>query len=163
LDDRIQRSARRRVLFPPGPRRTAAVPLPLGVRRRRRARALPGKARGAAPPAGSSLRDFEIPALPQSGPPPRRPRGPAGGSTVSPRDAVSLAAVALAFAGLYVRALDAPSPAGFVAPHASTAVASAPLHRAELLPNSSAQSVHSATAIELGDGGLRAFWYGGTR
>src|SRR5262249_39394169 len=33
----------------------------------------------------------------------------------------------------------------------------------QLIPNASAPSVHSATAIELSDGTLRAFWYGGTR
>ena len=75
----------------------------------------------------------------------------------------SLAAVALVFGGLYLRAFDAPPPARFPPPRASAqATPSAPSYRSQLLPNSSAQ-VHSATAVELADGRLRAFWYGGTR
>jgi predicted neuraminidase len=38
-----------------------------------------------------------------------------------------------------------------------------PRYGAELLPNGSAQSVHSATAAEISGGRLRAFWYGGSR
>lgn len=77
---------------------------------------------------------------------------------------VSLAAIALIFSALFLRALHAPAAAGFVPWRASAQTASAaPFHRSELLPNSSAQSVHSATALELFDGRLRAFWYGGTR
>ncbi|TMH38130.1 MAG: hypothetical protein E6H56_16170 [Betaproteobacteria bacterium] len=77
----------------------------------------------------------------------------------------SLAAAALVFGGLYVRALTAPPPAGFVPPQAATLAASAPTPRyeAQLLPNSSAASVHSATAAEISGGRLRAFWYGGSR
>jgi predicted neuraminidase len=76
----------------------------------------------------------------------------------------SLAALALAFAGLYVRAITAPSPAGFVpAQAAARAASSAPLYRTQLLPNSSAASVHSAAAAEISGGRLRAFWYGGSR
>src|SRR5437879_11779610 len=77
----------------------------------------------------------------------------------------SLAAAALVFGGLYVRVLTAPPPAGFVPPQAATLAASAPTPRyeAQLLPNSSAASVHSATAAEISGGRLRAFWYGGSR
>jgi predicted neuraminidase len=76
----------------------------------------------------------------------------------------SLAAIALVFAGLYVRALETPLPARFVAPRAAEqSTSSAPFHKGELLPNDSVQSVHSATAVEVSDGRLRAFWYGGTR
>jgi predicted neuraminidase len=76
---------------------------------------------------------------------------------------VSLAAIALVFAGLYARALEAPRPEGFVAPRAAAPAASSKaFYRAQLLP-SSTQSAHSATAAELKDGRLRAFWYGGTR
>ena len=76
---------------------------------------------------------------------------------------VSLAAVVLVFAGLYLRALEAPPAEGFVPPPGAARTASSkPFYRAELLP-SSTQSVHSATAAELKDGRLRAFWYGGTR
>jgi len=38
-----------------------------------------------------------------------------------------------------------------------------PLYRSQLLPNNTAQSVHSATAAEISGGRLRAFWYGGSR
>jgi len=76
----------------------------------------------------------------------------------------SLAAIALVFAGLYVRALETPPAARFVAPRAAAPAASPkPLVRPQLLPNSSTLSVHSATAVELSGGRLRAFWYGGTR
>ena len=79
------------------------------------------------------------------------------------RQAVSLAAVGLAFAGLYARALTAPSAAGFIAPRAAAETkSSAPLYQSQLLPSGVA-SVHSATAIETAGGALRAFWYGGTR
>jgi predicted neuraminidase len=75
----------------------------------------------------------------------------------------SLAAIALVFAALALRVLEAPPPAHFVAPRAdAVAGSSRPLYESQLLPNSSAQ-VHSATAVELADGTLRAFWYGGTR
>jgi predicted neuraminidase len=69
------------------------------------------------------------------------------------------------FAGLYARVLTAPSPGGFVPPHAAAraAFSPAPLYRAELLPNSTAASAHSATAAEISGGRLRAFWYGGSR
>ena len=77
---------------------------------------------------------------------------------------IALGAVVLVFAGLYVHALERPAPAGFVPPRAPAGPASpAPLFKSELLPNASAPSVHSATATELADGRLRAFWYGGTR
>jgi predicted neuraminidase len=75
----------------------------------------------------------------------------------------SLAAIALVFAALYVRALEAPPAARFIAPRAGDQAASSkPLYKSQLLPNSTL-SVHSATAVELRDGRLRAFWYGGTR
>jgi len=76
---------------------------------------------------------------------------------------VALVVVVLAFAGLYARALTAPSAAGFVLPGAPEAKSAAPSYKAQLLPNDSAQSVHSATAAEISGGRLRAFWYGGTR
>jgi predicted neuraminidase len=76
----------------------------------------------------------------------------------------SLAAIALVFAALYVRALEGPPPASFVPPRGSAQTASSkPLYKPQLLPNSSTLSVHSATGVELADGRLRAFWYGGTR
>ena len=77
----------------------------------------------------------------------------------------SLAAVALAFAGLYVRVLTAPSPGGFAPPQTAAGAesAAAPRYEAQLLPNSTAASVHSAAAAEISGGRLRAFWYGGSR
>jgi predicted neuraminidase len=69
------------------------------------------------------------------------------------------------FAGLYVRALTAPPPGGFAPPQtaAPAAPAAAPRYETRLLPNSTAASVHSATAAEISGGRLRAFWYGGSR
>jgi predicted neuraminidase len=76
----------------------------------------------------------------------------------------SLAAAALVFAGLYARNFAVPSPGGFAPPQAArTASSPGPFYRAQLLPNNTAQSVHSATAAEIPDGRLRAFWYGGSR
>ncbi len=77
----------------------------------------------------------------------------------------SLAAAALAFGGLYVRTLTAPPPGGFAVAQAASRSASSPepFYSAQLLPNNSAQSVHSATAAEISGGRLRAFWYGGSR
>ncbi len=77
----------------------------------------------------------------------------------------SLVALALVFAGLYVRALTAPPPGGFAPLQtvARAASAAAPRYETQLLPNSTAASVHSATAAEISGGRLRAFWYGGSR
>ena len=75
----------------------------------------------------------------------------------------SLAAIALVFAALALRAFEGPPAAHFVAPRAAAGAASPrPQYKSQLLPNSTL-SVHSATAVELADGRLRAFWYGGTR
>jgi predicted neuraminidase len=76
-----------------------------------------------------------------------------------------LLAVALAFGGLYLRIFVAPTLGGFAPPHAipGAAPSAAPLYRSQLLPNSAARSVHSATAVEISGGRLRAFWYGGSR
>jgi len=77
---------------------------------------------------------------------------------------VSLAAILLVFAALYFRAFEAPPAPRLVPPRApSQAPSPKPFFRSELLPNGSAPSVHAATAVELADGTLRAFWYGGTR
>jgi predicted neuraminidase len=52
-----------------------------------------------------------------------------------------------------------------VPPQAAALAASAatPRYEAQLLPNSTAASVHSATAAEISGGRLIAFWYGGSR
>ena len=76
---------------------------------------------------------------------------------------IALGAILLVFAALYVHAIDAPQAARFVPPRAAGPASSSPRDDSQLLPNASAQSVHSATAVELADGTLRAFWYGGTR
>jgi predicted neuraminidase len=76
---------------------------------------------------------------------------------------IALGAILLVFAALYVRAFDAPPPARFVPPRSAAEPAAGPLYRSQLLPNASSASVHAATAVELSDGRLRAFWYGGTR
>jgi predicted neuraminidase len=77
---------------------------------------------------------------------------------------VSLVAILLVFAALYFRAFEAPPAPRWVPPLApSQAPSPKPLFRSELLPNASAPSVHAATAVELADGTLRAFWYGGSR
>ena len=76
----------------------------------------------------------------------------------------SLVAVALAFAGLYLRHPTAPTSGGFVPPQvAARAASSKPFYKTQLMPNNTAQSVHSATAAEISGGRLRAFWYGGSR
>ena len=77
----------------------------------------------------------------------------------------SLAAAAVVFAGLFVRNLTLPSSSGFAPREAAPRPLSSPKPRygAELLPNSTTQSVHSATAAEISGGRLRAFWYGGSR
>jgi len=76
---------------------------------------------------------------------------------------VALGAILLVFAALYVHAIDAPPAARFVPPRTAVQYAPGPLYASQLVPNSTAASVHSATAAELADGRLRAFWYGGTR
>ena len=77
----------------------------------------------------------------------------------------SLVALALAFAGLYARVLTAPPPGGFAPPQTASRAASSatPRDETQLLPNSTAPSVHSATAAEISGGRLIAFWYGGSR
>ena len=77
----------------------------------------------------------------------------------------SLVALALAFAGLYARVLTAPPPGGFAPPQTAALAASSatPRYETQLLPNSTAASVHSATAAEISSERLRAFWYGGSR
>lgn len=69
------------------------------------------------------------------------------------------------FGGLFFQAFTSRPPAGFSPPgaHARSASAAAPFYRSQFIPNTSAQSVHSAAAVELAGGRLRAFWYGGTR
>ncbi len=76
-----------------------------------------------------------------------------------------LAAVTVVFGGLYLRIFTAPPPADFAPPKAATPAMSGagPFYRSQFLPNSTEQSVHSATAAEISGGRLRAFWYGGSR
>ena len=76
-----------------------------------------------------------------------------------------LAAVILTFGGLLFRISTAPAPAGFALARVATGAAAStkPLYRQQLLPNSAALSVHSATAAEISGGRIRAFWFGGSR
>jgi predicted neuraminidase len=76
-----------------------------------------------------------------------------------------LVAVALAFGGLYFRIFVAPALGGFAPPQAvpRAAPSTASFYRSQLLPNSAERSVHSAAAVEISGGRLRAFWYGGSR
>jgi len=69
------------------------------------------------------------------------------------------------FGGLYLQIFTAPPPAGFASPKAAAPAMSGagPFYRSQFLPNSTEQSVHSATAAEISGGRLRAFWYGGSR
>jgi predicted neuraminidase len=77
---------------------------------------------------------------------------------------VLLVAAAFAFGGLYYRTASAPSAGGFAPPAAAApSIKAEPYYRSQLLPNSTAPSVHSATAAEIAGGKLRAFWYGGSR
>src|SRR5436309_14090941 len=76
-----------------------------------------------------------------------------------------LTATIAVFGGLYLRIFTAPPPAGFAPPKAAAPAMSGagPFYRSQFLPNSTEQSVHSATAAEISGGRLRAFWYGGSR
>ena len=76
-----------------------------------------------------------------------------------------LAATIAVFGGLYLRIFTAPPPAGFAPPKAAAPAMSGagPFYRSQFLPNSTEQSVHSATAAEISGERLRAFWYGGSR
>jgi predicted neuraminidase len=76
-----------------------------------------------------------------------------------------LAAAIAVFGALYLRIFTAPPLAGFASPKAAPPAVSGagPFYRSQFLPNSTEQSVHSATAAEISGGRLRAFWYGGSR
>ncbi len=96
----------------------------------------------------------------------RSAAGSGGSAAAVGRQRWALLAAAIAvFGGLYLRIFTAPPPAGFASPKAAApAVSSAQaFYRPQLLPNSTAPSVHSATAAEISGRRLRAFWYGGSR
>jgi len=82
----------------------------------------------------------------------------------SVRRAGALAALVLVFAALFAQALSLAPPSGF-AVRKTVRVADpdpTPLYDERYASSASTPSVHAATAIPVA-GGLRAFWYGGTR
>ena len=80
------------------------------------------------------------------------------------RRAAGLLAIVLVFAGLFAQTLSRPAPSGFaVDKRAATRDADpAPLYDERYASSAATPSVHAATAVPV-PGGLRAFWYGGTR
>jgi predicted neuraminidase len=75
-----------------------------------------------------------------------------------------LLAIALAFTGLYVQFLSLPPMPGFAVGSAAAGSDEdpAPLYDERFASHAATPSVHAATAVGVA-GGLRAFWYGGTR
>jgi predicted neuraminidase len=70
------------------------------------------------------------------------------------------------FAGLYARIASAPAVAGFVlqsVPPEDAAARGAPRYEVRKVSSGATPFVHSVSAVELPDGKLRAFWFGGTR
>lgn len=75
-----------------------------------------------------------------------------------------LAVTVVVFGGLYARLALMPPPAVFTLPDApARAVASKPQYRAQTVSTGVTRFAHAPTAIELSDGRLRAFWFGGSR
>ncbi len=70
------------------------------------------------------------------------------------------------FAALYARIASAPAVAGFVLPPVApedAAARGAPRYDVRKVSSGATPFAHSASAVELADGRLRAFWFGGTR
>ena len=66
-------------------------------------------------------------------------------------------------AALY-RVASIPAPSSFaVTPSSANLVTDGPVYEVRLASSGVTPSVHNATAVELSDGRLRAFWYGGSR
>jgi predicted neuraminidase len=78
---------------------------------------------------------------------------------------VLLLGLVLVFAMAFQRAWTRPAGSAFVVgePGAAPARGEKPEYASQLLPKGEVASVHAATAVALGDGRLRAFWYGGSR
>ena len=74
------------------------------------------------------------------------------------------AAIVIVFGGLYVRLAGMPPPALFALPDVPVAGASsAPHYRAQRVSTGVTRFAHAPTVVELSDGRLRAFWFGGSR
>ena len=82
----------------------------------------------------------------------------------SVRRAASLAAIVLLFAGLFAQTLSSTPASGFAVRKAAPVrdADPAPLYDERYASGAATPSVHAATALPV-PGGLRAFWYGGTR
>ena len=75
-----------------------------------------------------------------------------------------LVGTAVMFAALYARIASAPPVAGFVLPPVPPAPARAtPQYEVRKASSGATPFAHSASAVELPDGTLRAFWFGGSR
>ncbi len=75
-----------------------------------------------------------------------------------------LAALVIVFAGLYARLAGMPPPALFALPDMPVPAATgAPHYSAQDVSSGATRFAHAPTAIELADGRLRAFWFGGSR
>jgi predicted neuraminidase len=80
------------------------------------------------------------------------------------RQAIHLVAIAVAFSGLFAQTLSLPPASGFAVKSSAVTRAAdrAPLYDERYASSAATPSVHAATAVPVA-GGLRAFWYGGTR
>jgi predicted neuraminidase len=77
---------------------------------------------------------------------------------------LSLAAAAAAFAAVWAGEAPGPSPPSFEVRKASTSMSLDDLEgETRLVSAANPPSVHSATAVEIARGRLRAFWYAGSR
>ena len=87
------------------------------------------------------------------------------GSGKAPRGLLLLVCALTAFASLYAKVARSPWPARFIAPASSGASAAGDASRHEVRKVSSGSTpfAHSVAAVELADGSLRAFWFGGSR
>ena len=77
-----------------------------------------------------------------------------------------LAGVLVVFAVLYARIASAPPVAGFVLPPVPSedpTARGAPKYEVRKVSSGATPFAHSASAVELPDGKLRAFWFGGSR
>ncbi len=82
------------------------------------------------------------------------------------RGRVALLAAAIAvFAGLYAKIASSPAPARFVLPERAGVAPPENAPRYEVLQVTSGATpfAHSVAVVELPDGALRAFWFGGSR
>jgi predicted neuraminidase len=75
-----------------------------------------------------------------------------------------LAAILVVFAALYVQLARRAPPPGFAVPdRVAPPSRAAPDYRAQVVSLGITRFAHAATLVELSDGSLRAFWFGGSR